>query len=562
MIPAGTRIAYLGPRGTHSEHALTAYAPDATREAVASIAEIFSVVAQDRATAGFVPIENKIEGPISATLDGLLRHSPELEIIDSFSYTVEHALGVLPESPANEKQECIEQVISHPQPLQQCSEYLLEKLPNAEHISSASTSAAAKMIAEQKLLKAAAIAPAKTLKAAGLNILANSIENIAGNQTRFVLFARCDSDLRQPRAPRQRYVTSVVVDPGKDRQGLLFEVLELVSVRHHINLLSIHSRPDGKGGFVFHLDLEGHIEDKAIRTCLKALEEYSLHSTGETVTIRVFGSYPLRQFYAQPFKSIGIIGGGGIMGQWFTRFFREAGIAVKLREKNATETIEAFLNTVDVVLLSVPMHAVKEVISEITPQLKPGQLIVENCSIKSTALDLLTSLAPQGVEVLGMHTMFGASATSLRGENVIFTRTGFSGEKSQAFADIFYKYGANVSHASAARHDKASAYLQSLLHLVMLSLAEIIQKDFPSIDELEKFSTPNFRGILASLKRIARQQPDLVADLQLQNEEATGVRHRFLEVFFRHTMALDRGEREHIIDAVSALQAVVKDDED
>ena len=66
--------------------------------------------------------------------------------------------------------------------------------------------------------------------------------------------------------------TSFVIYPHRDRIGLLEDILHLISRESGLNLSSIHSRPDTKGGFRFYIEVEGHAEDLAVARCLAAME--------------------------------------------------------------------------------------------------------------------------------------------------------------------------------------------------------------------------------------------------------------------------------------------------
>ena len=143
----------------------------------------------------------------------------------------------------------------------------------------------------------------------------------------------------------------------------------------------------------------------------------------------------------------------------------------------------------DALLLSVPMSKMNAVIDEIANSLRPGMLIVENASIKNSALPLLMEKCPKEVELLGIHTMFGDEVGSLSGQNVIITKTERTKDRAASFEDMLYKYGAKLTHATMSEHDRISAYLQSLVHLNLVALADVLQQEFSSIDEIRPFST-------------------------------------------------------------------------
>ena len=545
---SGHSIAYLGPNGSYCELALKEHlAPQKTVSCV-TIAEVFAALIRGEAAYGFVPIENVLQGPVSETLDSLLRHKGEVAIVATFLTKISHALGIRPEAELSE----IKAIRSHEQALRQCAAFLRSTLPNAELQPAASTGNAAEAVAAQKLKDTAVIANKETLLQLGYTIVSEDIADSRDNKTRFALVAKGDAKsialapqtevlLEQLGFSNTTGVTSIALRPGRDRQGILFEVLQIISQQQHINLVSIHSRPDERGVFAFHFDLEGHLREERIERCLEALEQYCRQSTKSVADVVLFGSFPQRRFYELPFRSIGIVGGAGVMGQWFSNFFAEIGLEVLIADTGTGVSLKELIERCEVILLSVPMSAFGNVISEAASLLRPGQLVVENSSIKSAALPALEKLAPAGVEILGIHTMFGAAVESLRGENVIITRTERSGAKAQALEDLLYKFGAKITRADIQTHDQKSAFLQSLFQATLVALAETMGQTFASAEELEPFSTPNSRNVLESMRRVLNQTDNLLEDLQRLNSEYPEVRRQFLQTMFNLLAELEHG---------------------
>jgi len=550
------RVAYLGPAGTHSERGLREFLPTAQAVPCFSISDIFHALLNKEVEAGFVPVENMIQGPVTETLDLLFEYQSRVCISNSYLCAIENALGVLPEALCKKKwPRPVKKVISHDQPLRQCSKYLQTHFPLAERVAAASTGAAVLLAKESHSPDVAVIASRATLEENGFSMVENDISDVAGNKTRFLLVeaGRVDDVLKRKPAVTSstlNYVTSIVVDPGRDRQGLLFEILQVMSVQHGVNLITIHSRPDTRGGVVFYFDLEGHPESEKIGTCLRELRRFCSEATSKTAQIYVLGAYPRTPFYELPFKTVGIVGSAGIMGQWFKRFFTDAGLNVLECDQESGEPIETLAKKADVIVLSVPMSAAEKVVQTLMPLLRSGQLIVENCSVKSCVLPALVQEARPDIELLGIHTMFGGDVPSLLEQNVIFTHTERSGARAQAFEDLLYKYGATIRHASVEQHDITAAFIQSTLQLSMLILADVMTEAFEDPVKLEFMSTPNFRNTWQTMTRVLKQSEDLLVDLQTQNIFAERMRHRFLEAACRLTFALDQKNIEVFLESI------------
>ena len=283
------KYAFLGPHGTYSDFALQQLAPKAKAIAKPSLTDVFQAVATGEVGAGLVPIENKIQGPVTETLDLLFHYQGKIHIENSITCSINHCLGTISESIDLSK---VSAVYSHQQALDQCSHFLSKSLPHASRHPFESTSKAAQFIAQNELETSAAVAAKSALLQAGLSVRAENVGNIADNQTRFVVIRPGPYKKQQaePLTKGEEFVTSIILQPGRDRQGLLFELLEIMSVKHQVNLLSIHSRPDLVGGFVFHIDLEGHLSEPRTQDCIESLNNYCQQQTANVAAVTICGS--------------------------------------------------------------------------------------------------------------------------------------------------------------------------------------------------------------------------------------------------------------------------------
>jgi chorismate mutase/prephenate dehydratase len=267
---AKARVAYMGPAGTFSHMAARQAFPGESAMETATIAEVVDRVAQGQAEFGVVPIENSIEGGVTATLDalldGTLHISGELVIDVALCLVARHA-----------DRSRLRRVLSHPQPLAQCRRWLARELPHAQTVAVASTSAAAREAATDD--GTAAITHAEAAALNGLVVLAENVQDRAGNATRFVIVSPEDAP------PTGRDKTSLVFSTVHER-GALRRALGVFD-DEGINLTRIESRPfpSKRWEYVFFTDLEGHRSDPPVARALAALAALG----GD---VRVLGSYP------------------------------------------------------------------------------------------------------------------------------------------------------------------------------------------------------------------------------------------------------------------------------
>lgn len=265
------QIAYWGPPGTFSElAAVETFGSSGVMIPAASITEVFMAVEHYQADYAVVPIENSIAGVVPETLD--MFPQTNVKICAETFIAIHHHLG----SPADSLDQ-IERVYAGPQPSAQCRRWLQAHLPKAEIIDVTPTAAAVnKAIGDPS---GAAIANHLAIGRAGLNILAEHIEDNSNNRTRFVVLGQ-----NEP-ARTGKDKTSLMFNL-RNRPGELHEVLGSF-VRHSVNLMMIESRPAPRAQFeyMFYVDCGGHRTDDNVAAALTEIRERAL----ETVLL---GSYP------------------------------------------------------------------------------------------------------------------------------------------------------------------------------------------------------------------------------------------------------------------------------
>lgn len=524
------RISYLGPEGTFGEEAARAFRPDATLMPHPSIPAALDALVRGDVERAFVPFDNIKAGPVGETMDALYARREDVLICDMQVMRVRHAIG------AFGTQASVQVIRSRGNTLAQCSDYLARHYPNAIREAVASTSRAIADLAETRDNSVAAVGNPRAMDRYGVPILDRDIGDASENTMRFVLLSRRADGFR---VPTGRDVTTLVLDPPADRAGLLFDALSVVSGGHGLNVSALHTRPDGRGGLRFFADIEGHIDDGEVEDCLADL---SARLTHDRVALTVLGSYPRRPFIDGRIKTIGIIGGTGAMGQWLKRAFAEAGYDVLIAGRNTDLTYEECVAHANVVLINVPIRHTDDIIARVAPMMTSGQVLADNTSIKTAPVAQMLAHAPDGVEVLGMHTVFGPSAPSLRGQNVIFTRTERSGRRSEEFENIFYKHGARVTYSDCERHDRQMALHQNLEHFSKLVLAEVIAQRVDAASDLHPFSSPNSRASLATMGRVLHADLDLLGQIQTLNAYGPEVIRSYVAAATRLADAVEKGD--------------------
>ncbi len=276
-------VAYLGEKGTYSYLAAHKYfdaCPQGINEKnCKSFEEIIESVENGAVDVGILPIENTSSGCINEVYD--LLQKANVNIIGELTYPINH--GLLVRVPTDISR--IKTIYSHPQPIQQCSVWLHENLPNVAFKTCSATSEAMKIIAEQNSPELAAIGCVESGKIYGDTPLIANISNQKINVTRFIAISTVNSKV-PVNVPAKTSITFTT----QNRPGALVKVLEIFS-NQNINMVKLESRPRiaNREGIVwaetFYADLLANTNSLEMQKVLNDLKKV----TGE---VRVLGCYP------------------------------------------------------------------------------------------------------------------------------------------------------------------------------------------------------------------------------------------------------------------------------
>ncbi|GIV59527.1 prephenate dehydratase [Rhodocaloribacter litoris] len=272
------KVAFQGEIGAFSEEAACVLFPEAEVVPCLAFEDVFEAVEAGRVERGVVPIENSLFGSVHVNYDLLRAHN--VRIVAELNLRVRHNLMALPGVTLAD----VRQVLSHPQALGQCRDYLRRHLAHAEAVPVYDTAGAAKMVATQGRRDAAAIASRQAAAEYGLHLLAEGIESNRRNYTRFLALAR-EADAPVPEGVPCK--TSIVYAQRENVPGGLFKSLAVFALRD-IDLLKIESRPlvGHPGKYLFYLDLAGSLAQERVRRALDHLGEIAAE-------VKVLGSYPV-----------------------------------------------------------------------------------------------------------------------------------------------------------------------------------------------------------------------------------------------------------------------------
>lgn len=270
MFP-DTRVVYAGVPGSFTCMASEKFfGRDIDHYGVAQFKEVALALNNGDADYGVLPIENSSAGDVAGVYNILLEN--DICIVGEVFVKVDHCLLGCPGSKIEE----IKTVYSHPQGLMQCAPYL-EKL-GAEQKSVENTAIAAEMVAKRNNPQEAAIASRRAAELYGLDILAESINFDASNETRFVILSK----KRQYTKDASKISISFAV---LHESGTLYNILSHF-IYNDLNLSHIESvpLPDRQWEYRFYVDISGNLHDPEVRNALQGVR-------AEAANFRILGNY-------------------------------------------------------------------------------------------------------------------------------------------------------------------------------------------------------------------------------------------------------------------------------
>lgn len=268
------KIGFLGPKGSFSHHVAQEAFPADTLVAFENITEVVKAYETGEVDYSVVPVENSIEGSVHETLDYLFHQAAIHAVAEIVQPIKQQLLATAVDKP-------VEKIFSHPQAIAQGKKYVRQHYPQAKIEITASTAYAARFVAQHPEENYAAIAPRSAASEYGLQIIAENIQEMAENFTRFWLLGQLIPTLLL--YPKEKKITLALTLPD-NLPGALYKALATFAWRG-IDLTKIESRPlkTALGEYFFIVDINNEKEDLVL-FAMKELEAIG-------ITYKILGNY-------------------------------------------------------------------------------------------------------------------------------------------------------------------------------------------------------------------------------------------------------------------------------
>ena len=215
-------------------------------------------------------------------------------------------------------------------------------------------------------------------------------------------------------------------------------------------------------------------------------------------------------------KKVAVIGGAGKMGKWTSDLLEACGNDVTIIDpaiKNG-HTLKDCAD-MDVVVVSVPIHAVSEVLKELDAICGEDTLIFDLSSLKSSVADTLKDMAKRK-KVCSIHPMFGPSATSMFDRNIIVCDCG-NKEAVREVTAFFDDKGGNIRTMDIDEHDDYMSYVLGLTHAVNIALFTTLERSGKTLKDLQTVASTTFNKGLDTNRSVASEDPMLYYEIQHVN---------------------------------------------
>ena len=259
----GLSVAYTGTEGAFAHIACEHLYPDAKKISYPDFKSAYKAVEDGECDICVLPVENSYNGEVGQVTD--LMFSGSLYVNGMYELAVtQDLLGI--EGADITK---IKKVISHPQALGQCREYIREKGFEIEQYSN--TALAAEYVARLGDPTVAAIASKEAAGKFGLAVLDHDINAQRNNTTRFAIFSRVSNATNA----KDANMHSILLFTVRNEAGSLAKALDVIG-SFGFNMRTLRSRPMREllWEYYFYVETEGNIQSEKGQSLLEALGEF------------------------------------------------------------------------------------------------------------------------------------------------------------------------------------------------------------------------------------------------------------------------------------------------
>ncbi len=264
---------------------------------------------------------------------------------------------------------------------------------------------------------------------------------------------------------------------------------------------------------------------------------------------------------------VAIIGGSGKMGRWFANFLLKEGKEVIIIGRNERKLLVAkrqlgvevatnveAVKSADTILLSVPIDNFEEVVQQVSPYIRPEQVIIDITSIKVFPVETMHKHIKAGL-TLGTHPVFGPGAKSIVNQNFVLTPTN---ERERTLAQKVREYletrGAKVALMTPQEHDEMMAVILGLSHFIAIVSADTLVS-FDRLKQMEAISGITYKVLLTLVESVISEAPELYACLQMSLPNMMKIEKLFQQRVKTWAGLVEKKDKQEFVDRMKALRS-------
>ena len=508
-----TRISTLGPHGSDSCQAALLYDDSAEVLLFNHIDDVLNCVESGQSDYALIPVYNTREGEIKE----YFRVMAELDQnfwVDNIVLPIHLSLGGYS---LEFKPEDVKFIYGRSSVLNQCEDYISRNMAKATRVSIHDVSTAAAEIVTARNSTSVLIDTEEVIAQHGLLLI--NRELAAHNRTRFAIIGPTPH-------PQTGYdATSIITKPLPDRVGLLVDTLNEFTKRG-VNIVDLRSKNDIETQKLqIYLEIEGHRSDPQLAEALINIEGKVIQ---EPRCLKILGSFPRVDMRVKKIGTFGFIGSGE-MTRWFSEQLQSEGYQTVVTGRTSELKPEQMIDQVEVVIVCVPISATSATIEKYGGLLKDGQALIILAGESEKPLDVALETISEGVEVMLVHNLWGPQILTMKDKNVAVVKTRRSGSLCNEFESFLYKYGAEIYHDSAEKHDLMMGISQKLPTTISVALALTLSQHDIGFSDIDSHSTlTSLYGILA-MARVHNQNPRTYAEIMATAGDSKKIVDSFIE---------------------------------
>jgi len=207
----------------------------------------------------------------------------------------------------------------------------------------------------------------------------------------------------------------------------------------------------------------------------------------------------------------------------------------------------------DVVLLSVTVESFEEIMKQISPYIRPQQVLMDVTSVKVLPVTAMHKYLKTGL-ILGTHPLFGPGAMGVRNQNFILTPASDEEQSlAQKIKDYLEVRGAKVSLMTPQEHDEKMAIILGLSHFIAIVSADTLLSS-GKLKPPAAIGTVTYKVLLTLVESVLSEDPELYASLQMNIPYVAEVEKLFQERAGAWADLVRNKNRQEFIQQMSVLR--------